>query len=134
MDNQKSVFNQQINPQQEDSKKNLLLNLFQGGLLNTLVKREMRVTVETLLRQKHPDEFVASNWDGIAQMIINVGLKATYPSIYRDAASDDQVKRVKETYPLQLQMLNGVFKMIDRGKTIQQMLTQSKDRLMIDDI
>lgn len=118
--NYRATSNQYENPVKDGDKQRLLLGLFQGDRINTLVKRKLRIPVEMIIRKDHGEDFAANNWAGIAQLIINVHLKITYPDTYRDAAKDSQVTDIKKRYPLQLQMLEGVTKFINEGKTIKQ--------------
>lgn len=108
-----STMNQYQNPNPNDK-----LRLDQG-ILNTFIKRKIRIAVETKLRNKHGRDYASNNWDHIAQMIIHTHLRDHDPAWIK-IMTDGQAEIFKENYPFELQQISDVQKRVDEGKTLKQ--------------
>jgi len=111
-------------------KNELITELYQGGPLGDAIKRKMRVGVEAILTKEHGSEFSSNNYWAISQMIINASLCINKPELFSRVLAKDQVEKVQQKYPLQLQMVKCVIEVIDNAKRYYQLKNLSDSNIL----
>jgi hypothetical protein len=121
---EKTNFNPYVDPDLEGQKRRLLNNLYGSGeLLNRLVKRKMRGPVTKILASQMSLELAQNHWDLLCQNIIACSLATTCPQLFSRAISGDLMEKIKNTYPIQLQLVKEVTDLIDKGWDLNRILS-----------
>lgn len=119
--NVKSELNQAEETEVAHKKNELFGELLNGGPIQDLVVRKLRSPVQLILTNKDGADFAANCYGGICLHIIKAALAINKPALFSRVLTKDQVEKVQQTYPLQLQMMKSVIEKIDNAKRYDQL-------------
>lgn len=113
----------EINQQNQDSlatAQNIGLALYNPGTLKHLIRKKTRNTVTAKLTEEFGADYAADHWFYECDRIIMVHLAANYPAFYGKAVTKDQIEKIKKNYPWEIEIIETVTKMIEQGKSSEQ--------------
>lgn len=114
--NVKSELNA-VEDQEVVQKKNELFGeLYNGGPMQSFVVRKLRSPVELILRKKDGEDFAKNNYAGICFHIIKAALAINKPALFSRVLTKDQVEKVQQAWPLQIQFVKSIIDKIDNVK------------------